>query len=87
MGLLSCPRSGKFYVGNSTIFHVHKVETFNWRARQYFRSTRWKSSTGELYDISCLRSEKVYLENSTIFHVREVEKFNWRARRYFMSTK
>ena len=28
-------------------------------------SSKWKSLTGEIYDISCPRSGKVWLENST----------------------
>ena len=68
---VSCPRSGKLWLGNTTVFHVHKVENFNWRDLSYFMSTMWKSLTVELYNISCPR----------------VENLNWMALRYLMSTK
>ena len=41
--VISCPRSAKLYLENSTIFHVHEVENL----------------TGELFDISYTRSVKV----------------------------
>ena len=56
---------------NSTIFHVHKVEKFNWKSSGNFMSTKWKSLA----------------ENSTVFHVNEVENFNWKALQYLMSAK
>ena len=56
---ISYPQSGKFWLENSTVFHVHEVEKIHWRDVQYFMSTKWKTLAGELYDISCPRSGKV----------------------------
>ena len=56
---ISCPLSKKFWLGNSTVSHVHEVEKFNWRNLQDFMSTKWKTLAGELYDTSCQRSGKV----------------------------
>ena len=100
---ISCPQSGKRYLQNSTIFHFHQVEKFNWRTQAifhvhevekfswgtllYFMFTNSKSLTEEICDISCLRSGKFYQENSTISYVHVVAKFNWKTLQYFMSTK
>ena len=56
---ISCPQSGKFYQGNSTVFHVQEVEKINWRDLQYFMSTKSKNLAGELYNISCPRGGKI----------------------------
>ena len=47
----SCPESEKVYLERSTIFTVHKVQNFDWRTVRYFMSTKWKSLTGEAFDI------------------------------------
>ena len=39
---ISCPPSGKRYLENSTVFHVRKLENFNWRAGPHFMSAKWK---------------------------------------------
>ena len=63
------------------------MRKFSWGTQRYFMSWKWKSVTGELYDISYHEVEKIKLEISTIFHFNEVEKFNRKSLRYFMSTK
>ena len=50
---ISCPRSGKGHLENSTMFPVYEVEKLNWRDIRYFMPTKWKSLTGELYNILC----------------------------------
>ena len=47
----SCPESEKVYQERPTIFTVHKVQNFDWRTVRYFTSTKWKSLTGEAFDI------------------------------------
>ena len=37
-GDISCPRSGKVYLENSTTFHVHEMESFSWETLLYFMS-------------------------------------------------
>ena len=69
--VISCLRSGKVQLENSTLF----------------MSTKWKSLIGELCDKSRPQSGKFQLKNLTIFHVYEVEKSDWNALRYIMSTK
>ena len=48
---ISCPGSGKVQLKNSTIFHGHKLEKFNWRTLRYFMSTKWNVLVGGLYYI------------------------------------
>ena len=67
---ISCSRSGKFQLGNSTVFHVHEVEKFNWRT----------------YEITCPRSGKFWVWNSTVFHVQEVEMFSQKNQENIFST-
>ena len=55
---------------NSTVFHVHEVE----------------SLVRELDCISCPRSRKVSLGKSTTFYVHEVEKFDLGNVLNFMAT-
>ena len=54
-----CPQSEKFYLENSTVFHVYEVTKFNWRYLLYLKSTKWESLTEEFYDILCLVNGKV----------------------------
>ena len=55
------------------LLHVHKVENFNWRNLLYLTYRKWKSLTGELYDI--------------LRYIHEVEKFSWATLLHLMSTK
>ena len=81
------------------IFKVHILD-IAWR--QQSRSAKWKSLTGEIFNISCPqsgkyagklyyssypRSGKVLLEQSTILNVHEVQQFYWRTVWYAMPTK
>ena len=48
---------------------------------------KWKSLTGELFDICCSRSGIFSWKTALYFIVYEAETYNWRDLRYFMSTK